>query len=111
MKDDPQPLFDKIHHKLKSLPEGSCDHQEFLAHIRSLAQWHEEPMDYLQDHHVEFPESLDIASAVCHPGCGTSELIVDGSTQECQRCGVTMFRTETAEYRLVKTLDPSITKK
>ena len=47
MKDDLQPLFYKIRQKLESIPAGSCDRQEFLAHIRSLANWHDEPMDYL----------------------------------------------------------------
>jgi hypothetical protein len=54
-------------------------------------------MDY-PDVVAEFPETVPIAYAVCHSDCGTKQLIVDGSTQECQRCGRLMFRTEVKEY-------------
>jgi hypothetical protein len=47
---------------------------------------------------ANFPKAIHIAYAVCHPDCGTEELIVDGSTQLCQRCGRLMFRTEVKEY-------------
>ncbi len=47
----------------------------------------------------DFPKTLYVAYAVCHADCGVKELIVDGSTQECQRCGRLMFRSETQEYQ------------
>jgi hypothetical protein len=69
----------------------------FLMHLRSLGQWEQEPMDY-PTVTANFPKVVHIAYAVCHPDCGTEELIVDGSTQECQRCGRLMFRAAVQEY-------------
>ena len=57
-------------------------------------------MDY-PDVTPEFPETVHVAYAVSHPNCGRRELIVDGSTQECQRCGSNMFRVSTQEYGIV----------
>ncbi len=74
--------------------------KDFISHLKSIARWHNEPMDYPEIKDTEFPESINVAYAVCHPECGKKELIVDGSTQECQRCGSLMFRTEVAEYIL-----------
>lgn len=95
-----QPYFDEIQSTLDSLPEGSCQRQDYLNHIRSLARWSQEPADYPEVIQVEFPETTHIAFAVCHSECGAREFIVDGSTQRCQRCGGTMFRTEEQEYRM-----------
>ena len=58
--------------------------------------------DYPKAKHVEFPELIYVAFAVCTRKCGIREFIVDGSTQRCQTCGKLMFRTETAKYRLVR---------
>jgi hypothetical protein len=58
--------------------------------------------DYPKVKYVEFPELIHVAFAVCTKRCGVREFIVDGSTQRCQTCGELMFRTETAEYRLVR---------
>jgi hypothetical protein len=92
-------IIASIKKKIESLPEGSCLKQNYMAHLRSLAR-KEEPMDYPTATDVNFPESIYIAYAVCHPECGVAEYIVDGSTQECQYCGGLMFRTEVAEYML-----------
>lgn len=51
---------------------------------------------------VAFPETIHVAFAVCANECGKREFIVDGSTQRCQACGQLMFRTDVAEYTLVK---------
>jgi hypothetical protein len=45
---------------------------------------------------------------VCHPECGAREFIVDGSTQECSHCGGSMFRSDTAEYRLAGSPRPHV---
>lgn len=73
-----------------------------IAHMRSLARFEADPADYPEPSDVSFPERLHAAFAVCHPECGAREFVVDGSTQECQRCGGRMFRTDVAEYRLVR---------
>jgi hypothetical protein len=77
--------------------EGSAQQESFLAHVRALGNLEREPRDY-PDAVGEFPETLSIAYAVCHPDCGTEQFIVEGSTQECQRCGRLMFRNATKEY-------------
>jgi hypothetical protein len=77
--------------------KGTAQEESFLAHVRALGNFEREPMDY-PDAVGEFPETLPIASAVCHPDCGTEQFIVEGSTQECQRCGRLMFRTAMKEY-------------
>lgn len=41
-----------------------------------------------------------IALACCTKECGNAELIVDGSTQICPKCGKTMFRTKGHKYLL-----------
>jgi len=76
---------------------------DFINHLRSIARWHNEPMDYPEIKDIKFPDSIHVAYAVCHPECGAREFIVDGSTQECQRCGSLMYRTEVVEYRLMRT--------
>lgn len=53
------------------------------------------------DSKQEFPKEISIALAVCTEKCGTSEFIVDGSTQVCQHCGSLMFRTQVRRYRLI----------
>ena len=58
--------------------------------------------DYPEVTQVEFPESIHVAFAVCTKKCGVREFIVDGSTQRCQCCGELMFRTESAQYKLVR---------
>jgi len=88
----------RIRARYAELRGGSAARMEsFLLHLRSLGQWEQEPMDY-PTVAANFPKLVHIAYAVCHPDCGTEELIVDGSTQECQRCGRHMFRTDVQQY-------------
>jgi hypothetical protein len=88
----------RIRRRYAKLTGGSPRRMEsFLLHLRSLGQWEQEPMDY-PTVAADFPKAVHIAYAVCHPDCGTEELIVDGSTQECQRCGRHMFRTDAQQY-------------
>ena len=93
-------LFDTIRNQLKNLPESSS-RDSLLLHIKSLSRWSEEPMDYPDVGSASFPAELAVADAVCHPECGRRELIVDGSTQRCQRCGGLMFRNDVRTYELV----------
>lgn len=91
-------LIERLKARYAEIRKGSSEREEsFLAHVKSLGNWEREPMDY-PDVVGEFPETLPIAYAVCHPDCGTKEFIVEGSTQECQRCGRLMFRTAMKEY-------------
>ncbi len=85
-------------HAAKIMQHNSASKRErFLLHLESLSHWEDEPNDYPNAKPV-FPETLQVAYAVCHPNCGRQELIVEGSTQECQNCGQNMFRVETKEY-------------
>jgi hypothetical protein len=68
------------------------------SHLRNLSRMDDEPMDYRAPDSVEFPSQMTIAYAVCHPDCGRVEFIVDGSTQECQRCGGLMYRCASKHY-------------
>ena len=52
----------------------------------------------VESENVKFPESIDIAYAVCSKECGNIEFIVDGSSQVCQYCGKLMFRTIVKKY-------------
>jgi hypothetical protein len=54
---------------------------------------------------ARFPETIYVAFAVCHKGCGRREFIVDGSTQICHYCGKMMFRVVSKEYRLAAEAD------
>jgi hypothetical protein len=69
-----------------------------LRHLANLQDW-EKPNSHIQPA-IAFTPEIIVAIAVCHPDCGTQELIVDGSTQQCQRCGRLMFRTEVRKYVL-----------
>jgi hypothetical protein len=72
--------------------------KSFLDHVYNLQNWEAEKIDY-PDVTPAFPDSILIAYAVCHPDCGEEQLIVDGGTQECQRCGRNMFRIKSIRYR------------
>lgn len=78
--------------------------ESFINHLESLCRWNDEPMDYPEPT-LEFPDTIPIAQATCHPECRTEEFIVDGSTQECQRCGGHLFRHDVKLYRLVKEVE------
>ena len=45
-------------------------------------------------------EEVYVALAVCTKECGNVQLIVDGSTQVCPKCGETMYRTKVNKYLL-----------
>jgi hypothetical protein len=94
-------IFSKIKKQLSELPEGSNIKNDLISHLRSLARWYNEPMDYPEASNIDFPDTLDIAYAVCHPECGAKEFIVDGNTQECQKCGSLMFRTDVRSYKQI----------
>jgi hypothetical protein len=90
-------LITQIRRRYAGIRKGSAQEESFLLHVRSLGQWEQEPMHY-PEMEADFPETVHVAYAVCHPDCGIEQLIVDGSTQECQRCGRLMFRSAFQEY-------------
>ena len=94
-------LFAEIRARLAEVHPGSAAADAIVAHLRSLAR-RQEPQDYVDPGRVQFPAKLAIAYAVCHPECGTAEFIVEGSTQECQRCGGLLFRIESRDYALAE---------
>lgn len=55
----------------------------------------------VNDAEVQFPEYIPVTYAVSVKDCGNAEFIVDGSTQICEYCGTTMFRTATRWYRVL----------
>ena len=91
-------LIFQIKRRYGELKAISSKRERFVDHLRSLGHWEQDSMDY-PNVNPSFPETVRVAYAVCHPDCGTQELIVDGSTQECQRCGRLMFRAGTHDYR------------
>jgi len=91
-------LISQIRNRHAEVRSNSSQYNSFIAHLRALASWEREPMDY-PEVNAYFPESICLAYAVCHPDCGVMQVIVDGSTQECQRCGRLMFRTAIKEYK------------
>ena len=99
-KDDIEAILQAVRTRFAELNDR--EQQSVSAHLRSIANWHREPNDYPEPHKMDFPATIHIAYAVCHPDCGTREFIVDGSTQECQTCGSLMFRTEVKKYTLSK---------
>jgi hypothetical protein len=90
-------MISQIRARYATIGKDSPRMESFLLHVRSLGQWEQDPMDYPAVT-ANFPNEVHVAYAVCHPDCGTRELIVDGSTQECQRCGRLMFRTAVQGY-------------
>jgi hypothetical protein len=104
--DELEQFIEHLRARYAALQPQSDTKRDFLAHLRSLARWHAEPQDYPEVSEIAFPDEITIAFAVCHPECGARELIVEGSTQECQSCGSLMYRTERKSYRLARpTLD------
>ena len=90
-------LLVRLKRRYADLSESKSRRESFLAHVQNLAHW-EIPPGIHVDPTMNFPGNLDIALAVCHPDCGTEEFIVEGSTQECQRCGRLLFRVHTCNY-------------
>jgi hypothetical protein len=97
--DELEAMILRIRARYAELDKASPRTESFLLHRRSLGQWELDASDYPKVTE-KFPKTVHVAFAVCHPDCGTKELIVDGSTQECQRCGRLMFRTAVQEYEL-----------
>jgi len=100
--DEVESLLEAIRSRFTSLGPNKCRRESFLAHLRSLGRWEADGGIYPDPGKVTFPEKIHISFAVCNEECGVREFIVDGSTQECQRCGDLMFRTEVAEYQFLK---------
>ena len=94
-------LLEAIRKRFEELPKASPQRGRYIAHLRSVSRWQNEPMDYEEVANIAFPDELTISYAVCHPECGKKEYIVDGSTQECQSCGGLMFRAESWLYKRV----------
>ncbi|BBL71813.1 hypothetical protein [Methylogaea oryzae] len=90
-------LIAQIKTRHAELRVGSARYDSFMAHLQSLGSWEQEAMNY-PDETPDFPENIYLAYAVCHTDCGVKQVIVDGSTQECQRCGRLMFRIATKKY-------------
>lgn len=93
-------LLQSIKERYENLPENDELKESFVSHLESLSQFSCEPFNYDECQNVDFPKEIFVAYAVCHPECGVKEFIVDGSTQRCQLCGGTMFRTEVMKYEL-----------
>jgi hypothetical protein len=87
----------RIRARYAEIRKSSSPMESFLLHLHSLGQWEQEPMDF-PTVTAKFPAVVHVAYAVCHPDCGREEVIIDGSTQECQRCGRLMFRTVVQKY-------------
>jgi hypothetical protein len=94
---DWEALFSRIMQRYSELDKNDGRRRRFLSHVENLSCWENETYDY-PDPEVSFPDEVHVAYAVCHPDCGVREFIVDGSTQECQRCGRNMFRTAVQRY-------------
>lgn len=92
-------LISRIRQRHLQLAGGSRSRLEsFLLHVRSLGNWEQDDVTAYPDATPDFPATVHVAYAVCQPDCGTKELIIEGSTQECQRCGRLMFRVAVQEY-------------
>lgn len=97
-------IFLRIEQRYLRLGSNQDRAQSFIKHLQSLAHWEEDPLDY-PDTAIAFPDKIDVAFAVCHPSCGSQDLVVDGSTQECQRCGSLLFRLATSGYQKIQNGD------
>ena len=95
-------LFAQIKQRYQELNRNTDRQVRFLMHVENLGGWEIETPDHASldslDPDVNFPEETDVAYAMCHPDCGVREFIVEGSTQECQRCGRNMYRIESRKY-------------
>ena len=47
-------------------------------------------------------DEIYIALAVCTKECGHTQLIYDGASQVCPKCGKSMFRVKVEKYRMIK---------
>lgn len=92
-------MFQGIKKRYSELMGNLTRAERFLDHVRNLSQWENDNHDYPLVP-ARFPERVYLAYAVCHPDCGAEQVIVEGGTQECQRCGRLMFRLESKAYQL-----------
>ena len=73
----------------------------FVAHVENLGDWEKDIGAWvIPPQPIAFPETPAIAFATCQADCRTGQFIVDGSTQECQRCGRLLFRHEARAFKL-----------
>lgn len=94
-------LLIDLRNRAKEVAEYNESIQEsFMLHLRSLARWGDEAMDYNVTNEARFPDKLYISHVVCHPSCGFEGYLYDGGTQRCQNCGSTLLRTEGKFYSL-----------
>ena len=96
-------LFCGIRKRFVELGDSPSRQQSFIEHIKTLTVWEKDGSideNYLKNNPANFPQEIAVAQAFCRPECGTIEFIVDGCTQECQRCGGLLFRTVTRAYVL-----------
>jgi hypothetical protein len=99
---DWETLFASIRQRYVDLQGGSASRlRSFLSHVESLGAWEADgSLNTIMEAQAAFPETLFVAFATCHVDCGAAEFIVEGSTQECQRCGRLLFRHTTKEYTI-----------
>src|ERR1700744_3459845 len=90
-------LIAEIRKRYVALQGNVARLEQFIAHLRSLGHWEHEPMDATSVP-PPFPDKIEVALAVCHPDCGTRQLVVDDGTPECYWCGRLMFRLATKSY-------------
>ena len=103
-------LFASIRKRYVDLQRGSSSRlQRFLRHVENLGVWEADgSLDTMAEAQATFPQTLFVAFASCHADCGAAEFIVEGSTQECQRCGRLLFRHSSKEYAIKKSEEVDI---
>ena len=103
-------LFASIRKRYLDLQGGDASRlQSFLSHVENLGVWEADgSFDTIIEARATFPETLFVAFATCHVDCGAAEFIVEGSTQECQRCGRLPFRHTSKEYAIKNSEGPDI---
>lgn len=98
---DLEPLLEAIRKRFTQLTDDKCQRRLFLNHLRTLAKFGAEPVDYEEPEGAELPKELEIGFAVCHPECGNQAFVViDGGPQGCDCCGGTMLPVQIRTYRL-----------
>ena len=98
-----EPLLEAIRNRFTQLTDDKCERRVFLNHLRTLARFGDETVDYEEPEYVELPKELEIGFAVCHPECGNQAFVViEGGPQGCDCCGGTMLPMQIRTYRLKK---------
>ena len=96
-------LLEAIRKRFGELTDEKCQRRLFLNHLRTLASFGAELVDYEEPEVTELPKELEIGFAVCHPECGNQAFVViDGGPQGCDCCGGTMLPVQIGTYRLKK---------